>query len=74
MTRDGIGALAGFRLPEKAHSSIISIIWKALMVRRQRRALGRLDGDALRDVGLTPEQARREAARPIWDMPQICCR
>jgi uncharacterized protein YjiS (DUF1127 family) len=36
---------------------------------RQRRALGRLDSHLLKDIGLDPEQARREAHRPVWDAP-----
>ncbi|MEM7422838.1 MAG: hypothetical protein AAF334_03890 [Pseudomonadota bacterium] len=42
----------------------------ALTVWRERRALEVLDKDLLRDIGLTAEQARREAGRPIWDLPQ----
>jgi uncharacterized protein YjiS (DUF1127 family) len=34
--------------------------------RRQRRALAELDAHLLRDVGLTAEQARREAAKWFW--------
>ena len=34
--------------------------------RRQRAALARLDARLLRDIGLSPSQARREAAKPIW--------
>lgn len=33
---------------------------------RQRRALGALDDRLLRDVGLTPAEARRECAKPFW--------
>ncbi|MBA4352170.1 MAG: hypothetical protein C0427_13115 [Rhodobacter sp.] len=36
---------------------------------RQRRGLATLDDHLLRDIGLTPEQARHEATRPIWDVP-----
>lgn len=35
----------------------------------QRRALARLDANALADIGLTRAQAQTEAARPIWDLP-----
>ncbi|MBP0481718.1 DUF1127 domain-containing protein [Sagittula sp. M10.9X] len=41
--------------------------WPELM--RQRHALSHLDTRALRDIGLTPEAARTEAARPPWDAP-----
>lgn len=33
---------------------------------RQRRALGALDDRLLRDIGLTPSEARSEAAKPFW--------
>ena len=33
---------------------------------RQRQALAELDEYRLRDVGITPEQARHEASKPFW--------
>lgn len=33
---------------------------------RTRRALARLDAERLRDVGLTPHQARQEARKWPW--------
>lgn len=36
---------------------------------RQRRALARLDGALLRDLGINAKDARDEAARPVWDVP-----
>lgn len=33
---------------------------------RQRRALARLDARLLADVGLTPDDAVREYAKPFW--------
>ena len=36
---------------------------------RQRRALTRLNDDALKDVGLSRKDALHEAGRPIWDVP-----
>ena len=35
--------------------------------RRQRRDLLELTPEQLRDIGVTPQEARREAARPFWD-------
>ena len=35
----------------------------------QRRALSHLDVYLLNDLGVSPEEARREAARPVWDAP-----
>lgn len=33
---------------------------------RQRRALGQLDDDQLRDVNITRNEAQREASQPFW--------
>ena len=38
-------------------------------LRRERRALLRLDDHMLRDVGLTRDAALSETARPVWDAP-----
>ncbi len=37
---------------------------------RQRRDLAKLDGNALKDIGVTHIEASREAARPFWDAPE----
>ncbi len=44
-------------------------IWKRLAVWQTRRALADLDADALRDIGLSAEEAQREARRGAWDVP-----
>lgn len=42
-------------------------VWSLLLQRiEQRRALRELDERLLADVGLTPEQAMKEANRPFW--------
>lgn len=38
-------------------------------LRRQRKALARLDDATLRDLGLTRSQAEQEAKRAAWDVP-----
>lgn len=38
----------------------------AIARRRNRRALGRLDPHLLRDIGLSSDEARTEAAKPFW--------
>ncbi len=38
-------------------------------LRRQRKALLRLDDTALQDMGLTRKQAELEAKRSLWDVP-----
>ena len=35
---------------------------------RQRAALRRLDARLLNDIGVTPDAAAQEAARPFWDL------
>ncbi len=44
---------------------------KANAVYRQRRQLAELvaelDARTLRDVGISPDDARRESSRPFWD-------
>lgn len=37
---------------------------------RQRRRLAELDDALLRDIGLTRDEARAEARRPLWDVPE----
>ncbi len=52
-----------------AHSSWstwIERLCKALRHRRQLRDLVELDDRLLADIGVTREQALREAARPYW--------
>ncbi len=47
----------------------LSRLARALDLWRQRRALRRLDDDALRDLGVTRAQAEAEASRSVWDAP-----
>ncbi|MFK7744560.1 MAG: DUF1127 domain-containing protein [Roseobacter sp.] len=44
-------------------------IWTRLAVWRSRRALAKLDARGLQDIGITAEQARREAENGLWDVP-----
>ncbi len=49
--------------------SILSTVLDVLSLRRQRRRLAELDPHLLRDIGITEDEARREAELPIWDAP-----
>lgn len=40
----------------------------------QRRALANLDDARLKDLGISPQDAAIEAARPFWDLPKQLCR
>ena len=44
-------------------------IGRWIAVARQRRRLSVLGDHLLRDIGVTPAEAAREAARPFWDLP-----
>ncbi|MBR9763112.1 MAG: DUF1127 domain-containing protein [Rhodobacteraceae bacterium] len=52
-----------------ARAPFLSRLLTMLSVYRERRALTALDGTLLDDIGISRDQARREAARPIWDLP-----
>ncbi|WP_407313630.1 DUF1127 domain-containing protein [Pseudomonas sp. nanlin1] len=42
-------------------------LWRAVWLRQHtRRALLQLSDEQLLDIGLTPQDARREAAKPFW--------
>jgi uncharacterized protein YjiS (DUF1127 family) len=48
---------------------LIARLAAALALHRQRQHLAELDDAILNDIGLTREDALREAARPVWDAP-----
>jgi len=41
-----------------------------LQVAHERRQLARMSAHDLRDLGIDPADAVREAARPFWDLPE----
>ena len=41
-----------------------------MQVARERAQLAEMTGEQLRDVGIDPVDATREAARPFWDLPR----
>lgn len=49
--------------------SLIGTTFAMLALSRSRQALAGLDARALEDIGVTEAQARREATRPMWDVP-----
>ncbi len=51
-------------------TSLLQRIGQLFALRRQRDRLRHLPPHILRDIGLTPEQAEREADRPVWDAPR----
>ena len=41
----------------------------SLEIYKQRRQLAQLSADHLKDIGISPAQADREASRSFWDIP-----
>lgn len=55
--------------PLRHRLSLWQRLHRLLALRHQRLALARLDDHLLSDIGLTPDAARIEAERPLWDVP-----
>ena len=70
MTASALSALSA-RLARlsRMRPSLRHLIFSLIGLRRERRSLARLDAHLLADIGLTPEAARAEAERPLWDVP-----
>ena len=49
--------------------ALLSNVKTRLELWRTRRALARLDAHLLKDIGITPKQARHEAELTVWDVP-----
>ena len=49
---------------------LVKRISAALTLLRQRQKLSKLDDAALRDIGVSRADARREAQRAVWDAPK----
>lgn len=55
-------AVALFVMPGKGLDLLL--VWEARL--RQRQHLARLGGQLLDDMGMSPEAAARESAKPFW--------
>ena len=53
----------------RRRQGLLPRLFALLSLRRQRGRLRDLPPHMLRDIGLSPEEARAEADRPIWDVP-----
>ena len=69
MPRSEIQSLP-FRARPARQQSLTVRLFRAVadaMTRRQdRKVLARLDAHLLRDIGLSPDEARTECAKPFW--------
>ncbi|NIZ10472.1 DUF1127 domain-containing protein [Pseudooceanicola sp. HF7] len=62
-------ASAPAQLQTRKPKSLFGRVMLMMGIHRERRALHHLDEALLRDIGISPEEARRESARPAWDAP-----
>ncbi len=56
--------------PPPGRHSLLARLRLAITLRRHRRQLREMDRHLLRDIGLTEAEARMEAEKPFWDVPQ----
>jgi uncharacterized protein YjiS (DUF1127 family) len=66
-------SLSAIRAPSSRSARSIPL-GRYFAVWAERRALAAMPAARLRDLGITPAQAAREAARPIWDMTGTPCK
>jgi uncharacterized protein YjiS (DUF1127 family) len=64
----GVGVAAGRR------PALLARVVQAQALWRSRRRLAALDDAALRDLGLSREEALEEASRPVWNVPSYWLR
>lgn len=55
-------AIAVFVMPERGMDLLL--VWETRL--RQRQHLARLNYSLLEDMGMSPEDAARESAKPFW--------
>ena len=51
---------------ENPIARLLATITDALARRRDRALLARLDAHLLRDIGIDPDTAAKECAKPLW--------
>jgi uncharacterized protein YjiS (DUF1127 family) len=54
------------RFPAPSLRAALRLLARWSARRRQRVDLAELDGHLLADIGVTPQEARRECASPFW--------
>jgi len=55
--------------PAFTFAGVLRAVSGSIAVHRQRQQLKTLDDSRLDDLGISFRQARREARRPVWDVP-----
>ncbi len=62
-------ATAPSHIAASSQASLFTRVGAMFGIHRERRALASLEPHMLRDIGVSQDDARREASRPAWDMP-----
>lgn len=71
MSLPSSGAILPARRPSRRLSGWLARLFDLHAAQRSRRALRDLDPAILRDIGLTREEALREATRGFWDWDPV---
>ena len=69
MTRFEPSATLSLPIAGRANKGWFFRLTQTVGLWEQRRKLAKLDDAALRDIGLTRDEAVTEAERPLWDVP-----
>ena len=59
-------ATLSLRTRSGALSRVRAVLMTALIRHRERQRLAHLDAHLLRDIGLDPQEVRRECTKPFW--------
>ena len=59
--------------PSASKISFFQRLFSFETLRKERFELSKLSDAQLKDIGITPDQAKKEAARPAWDLPENWC-
>lgn len=73
ITKDETMTALNISLPSRAAAPKLSLMQRILSfetLRKERVELSKLSDAQLKDIGITPDQARKEARRPAWDLPE----
>jgi len=65
-----MSALDLFAAPSRSSLNLMKTVHGMISLSRSRRALAKLDTDALNDIGVDLRSAQVEAKRTAWDVPQ----
>ena len=69
-TRTSFSSAHALRMDRTHQRPTLKLLDVLTSLYRQRVSLGKLEPHMLDDIGITCDMARREAERPVWDVPQ----